>query len=207
MIPVRRVEGVAVALRRDNVDTDQLLPARFLKVPRQQGYGGFLLHDLRHDAEGRPVAGMPLNDPAQAGAKVLVARRAFGVGSSREAAVYALVDFGIGAVVAASFGDIFAANAANNGLITAEVAEADIEALLAAVAAEGAAVVDLESCTVTSGRLTAPFTIDPVRRTRLLNGWDDLDLTLSHCDAVTAFVAADRIARPWAQEIPEVPGR
>ncbi|MTW17189.1 3-isopropylmalate dehydratase small subunit [Rhodoplanes serenus] len=207
MTPVRRVEGVAVALRRDNVDTDQLLPARFLKVPRQQGYGGFLLHDLRHDAEGRPVDGMPLNDPAHAGAKVLVARRAFGVGSSREAAVYALVDFGIGAVVAASFGDIFAANAANNGLITAEVAEADIEVLLAAVATEGTAVVDLESCMVTSGRLTAPFTIDPVRRTKLLNGWDDLDLTLSHHDAVTAFVAADRIARPWAQEIPEVSGR
>ena len=198
MQPLRRIEGVAVALRRDNVDTDQILPARFLKIPRAQGLGDYLFRDLRVDADGRARPGFPLDDPARAAASVLVARKAFGVGSSREAAVYALVDSGIRCVVATSFGDIFAGNAAGNGLLAAVVSEADIATLLDAVEATGRAAVDLEACTVQAGNHTIAFTIDPVRRTKLLNGWDDLDLTQSYRAAIEAFAAKDRSERPWA---------
>jgi 3-isopropylmalate/(R)-2-methylmalate dehydratase small subunit len=198
MQPFVKLEGVAVALPLDNVDTDQLLPARFLKVPRSQGYGPLLLHDLRFGADGQPRAGFPLNDPSRAGAQILVARRAFGVGSSREAAVYALVDFGIRCVVATSFGDIFAGNAANNGLLAAVVGENEIERLLAAVEKDGRARVDLETCTVCAGESSLSFAIDPVRRIKLINGWDDLQLTMSYKDSIDAFAVADRLRRPWA---------
>jgi 3-isopropylmalate/(R)-2-methylmalate dehydratase small subunit len=198
MEPLVRLEGAAVALPLDNVDTDQLLPARFLKVPRSQGLGPLLLHDLRFTPDGQPHAGFPLNDPARAGARILVARRGFGVGSSREAAVYALVDFGIRCVVATSFGDIFAGNAANNGLLAAVVGEAEIERLLAAVEKHVCARVDLEACTISAGETLLSFAIDPVRRIKLLNGWDDLQLTMSYREAIDAFVAADRLRRPWA---------
>jgi 3-isopropylmalate/(R)-2-methylmalate dehydratase small subunit len=198
MEPVRRVEGVAVALPLANLDTDQIIPARFLKRRREEGYGDALFHDLRHDTEGSARPGFPLDDPARAGAKILVTRRGFGVGSSREAAVYALIDYGILCVIAPSFGDIFAGNAVNNGLIAAIVTEADLEELLEAVAAGGRVSVDLEASTIVAGNLSIGFAIDPVRRTKLLNGWDDLDLTLSHRAEIDAFAAADRARRPWA---------
>src|SRR6266700_1833915 len=105
MEKVSRIEGIAVPLPLANVDTDQIIPARFLKLPRSGGYGQRLFNDLRHDADGNPRPGFPLDDPRRAGAKILVARRGFGVGSSREAAVYALIDHGIRCVIAPSFGD------------------------------------------------------------------------------------------------------
>ena len=129
MQPFRKLDGVAVALRRDNVDTDQVIPARYLKVSRAEGLGDALFRDLRFDASGKPRPDFPLNDPARKGTSVLIGRRNFGVGSSREAAVYALVDYGIRCVVATSFGDIFAGNAVNNGLVAAIVTEEDVEKL------------------------------------------------------------------------------
>lgn len=198
MEPFRRLTAVACPFPLSGVDTDQLIPARFMSRSRAEGYGGFLLHDLRFDEAGRPRPEFPLNDPARAGARILVARRNFGGGSSREAAAYALVDYGIRCVLAPSFGDIFAGNAANNGLLPAQVSEADAERLLHALGAGLQEItVDLEARTVTAGTLTLAFTIDPVLRTKLLNGWDDLDLTASHADAIAAFAAADRLRRPW----------
>jgi len=117
---------------------------------------------------------------------VLIGRKNFGVGSSREAAVYALVDYGIRCVVATSFGDIFAGNAVNNGLVAAIVSEEDIEKLLSAVEQTGKAEVDLEEQTIKSGNYVVPFTIDPARRMRLLNGWDDLDLTKQYKSRIDA---------------------
>ena len=199
MQPFTRLTAVACPLPLASVDTDQLIPARFMKRSRAEGYGGHLLHDLRFDAEGRPRAGFALNDPRWTGAQVLVARRNFGAGSSREAAVYALVDFGIRCVVAPSFGDIFASNAVNNGLLPARVGEADAEALLRALQDGMDEVsVDLEARRILAGSFDAAFEIDPVWRTKLLNGWDDLDLTLSHADRIAAFAARDRALRPWA---------
>jgi 3-isopropylmalate/(R)-2-methylmalate dehydratase small subunit len=188
--PLRRVEGLAAALPAANIDTDQLIPARFMKEPRQpEGYGRFLLHDLRA-AGADPLAGAPV---------ILVAGPNFGCGSSREAAVYALVDFGVRCVIAPGFGDIFAANAANNGLLAASVDETDAAALLA-VLAEGPQpfAVDLETRRIAAPGLDLGFAVDDATRAKLLNGWDDIDLTESHGPAIAAFAEADAARRPWA---------
>jgi 3-isopropylmalate/(R)-2-methylmalate dehydratase small subunit len=200
MKPFKTLDAVACPLPQSNVDTDQLIPARFMKRSRADGYGGFLLYDLRFDETGAPKADCPLNDSARQGAQILISRRNFGSGSSREAAVYALVDYGINCVIAPSYGDIFASNSVNNGLLPAVVSEEDCEALLAGLQ-DGAetATVDLETLTIRCANLVVPFTVDPVWRTKLLNGWDDIDLTRSHADAITAFAAADRERRPWMQ--------
>jgi 3-isopropylmalate/(R)-2-methylmalate dehydratase small subunit len=188
----RVVTALACPLPRSGVDTDQLIPARFMKRSRAEGYGDYLLHDQRFDAEGRPRADFPLNDPARQGAHILVARRNFGGGSSREAAVYALVDYGFRCVIAPSFGDIFSSNAVNNGLLPARVSEEDAETLLALLAGGQAELtVDLESCVIRCGNRSFDFTVPPVWRTKLLNGWDDIDLTLSHREEIARF-AADR---------------
>ena len=197
MEPFRRLEAIACPLPLSGIDTDQLIPARFMSRSRAEGYGGFLLHDLRFDADGQPKPDFPLNDPARAGARIIVTRRNFGGGSSREAAAYALVDYGIRCVIAPSFGDIFTGNAVNNGLLPARVSEEEAEALLAFLETGRELTVDLDATTITAGELTIGFAIDPVRRVKLLNGWDDLDLTLSHGDAIAAFAEADRARRPW----------
>lgn len=192
-----RHQGRAVALPLENVDTDQLIPARFMSASRAEGYGDYLLHDMRLDAEGRPDPDMPLN--RHPGASILIARRNFGCGSSREAAVYALVDAGFRAVIAPSFGDIFAGNAVNNGLLPARVTEDEAEALIAALAGGSAdAAIDLEAGTVTLGNLRVGFDLDPVRRTKLINGWDDIDLTLVDAGRIAGFRDRRRGAVPWA---------
>ncbi len=191
-----RHQGLGVGLPFENIDTDQLIPARFMSAPRSEGYGKFLLHDLRHDGDGAAIPDFPLDDPAATGASILVARRNFGGGSSREAAVYALVDGGFRVVIAPSFGDIFAGNAVNNGLLPARVTEADADALLAAM--PGDLAIDLDRCTVTAGNVVIDFEIDPVWRTKLINGWDDIDLTRAHEREIRDFIAARRAARPWA---------
>ncbi|MFD2184871.1 3-isopropylmalate dehydratase small subunit [Rhodoplanes azumiensis] len=198
MQPFRRLDdAVACPLPLANVDTDQLIPARFMKQPRAAGYGGFLLHDLRFEVDGSS-RGLSLDDPAFAGAGVLVARRNFGSGSSREAAVYALVDFGFRCVIAPSFGDIFASNAVNNGLLPARVDAAAAERLLDHATAGRRVAVDLETRTIRVDGETMPFAIDEVWRTKLLNGWDDIDLTLSHTAAIRAFSAERAVLFPWS---------
>src|SRR5215831_4316964 len=170
-----RLVTKACPLLLANVDTDQILPARFLKLPRSSELGRVLFHDLRRDAEGNERPDFPLNRPVWRDARVLVAGRNFGGGSSRKAAVYALYEAGIRCVVAPSFGDIFAQNAVKNGLLTAVLSEADVAELGAAIAA------------------------DPVSRNQLFNGWDDVDLTDSYAARIAAFKATDRERRPWAR--------
>lgn len=198
------LDGIACPLGLASIDTDQLIPARFMKRPRSEGYGRFLLHDLRFTPEGQPVGGFALDDARHAGAGILVARRNFGTGSSREAAVYALRDFGIRCVIAPSFGDIFASNAVKNGVLPATVSEADAETLLAMLAASSAPrlVVDLETCTIAAGNSRLGFSIDPVRRLQLLNGWDDIDLTDRHGDEIASYRSRRMAEAPWV-----VPGR
>lgn len=181
--------ATAVGLSVENIDTDQLIPARFMAQPRSAGYGGFLLHDLRGP-------GFPLDAPEARGAAILVAGRNFGCGSSREAAVYALVDAGFRAVIAPSFGDIFASNAVNNGLLPAR---ADTAALLEAL--PGPAAIDLAAQTVGIGGHLAAFDIDPVWKLKLMNGWDDIDLTASHRDRIAAFARTRRADAPWLWDL------
>ena len=196
-----RLTARACPLDVANLNTDQLLPARFLKLPRAAGLGTALLRDLRFDAEGRERPDFPLKRPAWRDARILVGARNFGCGSSREAAVYALYDYGIRCVTAPSFGDIFAGNAAQNGLLTAIVADDEAAALtrLLDEKPDAPVTVDLEQQTIECGGETLRFTIDPVRRTRLLNGWDDVAMTESYMSAIAAFKAADRTRRPWAR--------
>jgi 3-isopropylmalate/(R)-2-methylmalate dehydratase small subunit len=177
-----------------NVDTDQLIPARFMKRSRAEGYGGFLLHDLRFDETGQPRPDFILNRPEHAAARILIARRNFGTGSSREAAVYALWDYGVRCVIAPSFGDIFASNAVKNGLLPAIVNETDMETLLSDA---GDFTIDVVAMTITSSQHSIPFTIDPVRRLQLLNGWDDIDLTRRHTADIAAFRKAHQLSQPW----------
>jgi 3-isopropylmalate/(R)-2-methylmalate dehydratase small subunit len=195
-----RIEATACPLPAENIDTDQILPARYLKLPRKGEHGKVLFYDLRFDAAGRECPDFPLNLSCWRNAGIIVSGRNFGGGSSREAAVYALYDFGIRCVVAPSFGDIFSQNATKNGLLTAVVSEAESAALVAALSREPAlaVTVDLEAQSILCGKLHYKFTIDPARRTRLLNGWDDLDVTNSFREQIAAYKAADRTARPWS---------
>ncbi|WP_165224301.1 3-isopropylmalate dehydratase small subunit [Affinirhizobium pseudoryzae] len=201
----KSLDAIACPLPLSGIDTDQLIPARFMKRSRADGYGDYLLHDLRFDESGQPRPDCPLNMPRWQGAKILVTRRNFGSGSSREAAVYALADYGFACVIAPSFGDIFASNAVNNGVLPATVTEEDGEALLAGLeSGDGTARVDLETCEIWAANLVIPFRIDRVWRTKLLNGWDDIDLTMSHSSAIEAFQAQDSLTRPWL--VPTVHG-
>lgn len=198
MQPFTKLDAVACPLGLVNVDTDQLIPARFMSRSRKDGYGGILLHDLRFAPDGSPRE-LILDDPRYLGAHIVVARRNFGTGSSREAAVYALADFGIRCVIAPSFGDIFAANAVKNGVLPATVTDDAAEKLLAYLAkTEPRLAVDLDAQTIRAGSNAFPFTIDPVRRLQLLNGWDDLDLTLRHNADIAAYRARHESEAPWA---------
>lgn len=195
-----RLSAKVCPLPQPNVNTDQILPARYLKWPRARGLGTVLFADLRFDAKGNERPDFPLNLPVLRDAKILVAGRNFGSGSSRENAVYAIYDHGLNCVIAPSFGDIFAQNAVKNGLLTAVVSEHDAAELVAAVTADPQreVTVDLEQQTVVCGNRTYSFSIDPVSRNQLLNGWDDVELTESYKAQISAYRASDRLRRPWA---------
>ncbi len=189
--------GQMLALPLDNVDTDQLIPARYMSVPRSEGYGDYLLHDLRKDDAGQQREDFPLNRHPEA--SILLAGRNFGSGSSREAAVYALVDAGIRAVIAPSFGDIFASNAVNNGLLPARISPEDAARLTASLGDQTAeAEIDLTTSTIRTADLTVPFALDDTWRTKLINGWDDIDLTLQHTDDIETYKHNRRQTAPWA---------
>jgi 3-isopropylmalate/(R)-2-methylmalate dehydratase small subunit len=191
--------GVACPLALTNIDTDQLIPGRFLKLKRGADLGRVLLHDLRF-SDDREVAAFPLNQVPWRAATVLVARRNFGCGSSREAAVYALEEFGIRAVLAPSFGDIFASNAVKNGVLPVVLSEPLIDELLATLQAKPELPVhlDLEALTAGWGNRVEPFAIDAAWREQLLNGWDDLEVTRARRADIVNFKARDAVARPWA---------
>lgn len=192
-----RHSGQAVALPLANVDTDQLIPARFMSVPRADGYGDFLLHDLRRDGQGALRTDIPLN--RHKGASVLVAGRNFGSGSSREAAVYALVDAGFRAVIAPSFGDIFAGNAVNNGLLPARIEDAACEALLTLLGDGTAhATLDLNTSTIGITGTTLTFALEESWRTKLINGWDDIDLTQQYASRISQYKDIRHQTASWA---------
>jgi len=195
-----RLTATACPLDVANLNTDQLLPARYLKWPRSAGIGKVLLQDLRLDSDGRERPDFPLNRPAWRGAKIIIGGRNFGCGSSRESAVYALYDYGIRCVVAPSFGDIFSGNAVQNGLLTAIVSDDDSAEIIAAInqTPSQPVTVDLDQQSITCGNRNYRFSIDPVRRLRLLNGWDDIALTERFRAQISAFKAKDQMQRPWA---------
>lgn len=184
--------GAAVPLRRSNVDTDQIIPAVYLKRVTRTGFEDGLFSAWREDP------GFVLNDPAYAGATILVAGNEFGTGSSREHAVWALRDWGFRVVIAPRFGDIFRGNSLKQGLLTVELPIDAVEALWARSEADPAAevTVDLAAREVRAGASTWGFELDDFLRWRLLEGLDDIGLTLLHADAVTAFEATRPVYQP-----------
>ncbi len=195
-----KLTGAACPINQANLNTDQILPARYLKWTRAMGIGKVLFQDLRFDADGNEKPDFPINKPAWRNARIVVGARNFGCGSSREAAVYALYDYGIRCVIAPSYGDIFSGNAVQNGLVTAIVSDDEAAEIMDKLSQmpELPVTVDLEQQTIVCGNVTYNFSIDPVRRMRLLNGWDDIALTGSYRDRIAAFKTADRARRPWA---------
>ncbi|RXZ48129.1 3-isopropylmalate dehydratase small subunit [Agromyces binzhouensis] len=193
------VTGVAVPLRRSNVDTDQIIPAVFLKRVTKTGFEDALFSAWRQDPE------FVLNRPAFAGAEILIAGPDFGTGSSREHAVWALRDYGFKVVVSSRFGDIFRGNSGKQGLLAAQVAYEDIERLWEAIEAQPgiAATVDLVERTVSIGSLTVAFDIDDYTRWRLLEGLDDIGLTLRDEQAISDFEATRAGWRPTTLPIRE----
>jgi 3-isopropylmalate/(R)-2-methylmalate dehydratase small subunit len=194
------LQAIAVPMATPDIDTDQIIPARFLRKPRSAGLASYLFHDLRFAPDGSEQPDFVLNQPAWRAARILVANSNFGCGSSREYAVNALMDFGFRAVIAPSFGDIFRGNALTNGLLAIILPEADVAALREALAAQPGATmtVDLAAQTVTGpdGRQHA-FAIDPFRKRCLLEGVDELDVTLSEREAIAAFERAQAEEMPW----------
>jgi len=192
MEKVSVVTGVAVPLERANVDTDQIIPAVFLKRVTKTGFEDALFYAWRQDPD------FVLNQPAFSGARVLFAGPDFGTGSSREHAVWALRDYGFDVVLSPRFGDIFRGNSGKQGLLTGQISEETLEAAWAAIRANPGieATVDLVAKTVTIGDHTASFEIDDYTRWRLLEGLDDIGLTLRDEAHITQFEARRENWRP-----------
>lgn len=194
-----RLTATACPLNMANIDTDQLLPARFLKVSRSAGLGKLLLHDLRLDSDGNERPDFPLNRASWRNARIVVGGSNFGGGSSREAAVYALYDYGVRCVIAPSFGDIFAQNSIKNGLLPAVASAADAAEIAAMLERHPDldVTVDLEAQSVTCGNYAFKFSIPASWRDQLLNGWDEIDLTRSYKRQIDGFREARQHSEPW----------
>ena len=200
MEPFTTVTATAAPLDLANVNTDQIFPARFIKKPRAVGYAQFTFHDLRRDDSGEIRDDFPLNQDRFRDAKILVADANFGCGSSREGAVYTLQDYGIRAVIAPSFGDIFAANCLKNGVLTVILPGRIVAGLrmdLHRVDDPGLTI-DLEAETITApGGKTLDFSPDPFQKDCLLRGLNEIDLSLEFVDRIAAYEATRDERFPW----------
>jgi len=199
MTPITTLTGTAIALPRANVDTDQIIPARFMSRSRNEGYGEQCFYDLRFDEAGAPRADFPLKDLAQAPG-ILVAGDNFGCGSSREAAVYALLDYGIAAVIAPSFADIFRSNAGKNGLLTIALDVKTVQSLTDMLTDQPdiPAEINLPAQRLVIGPHALDFKIDGGLKHRLINGLDDLAATLQDLPRIEDFESRYYAAHPWA---------
>jgi 3-isopropylmalate/(R)-2-methylmalate dehydratase small subunit len=192
MQPFRKHSGVVVPLDKVNVDTDQIIPKQFLKRIERTGFGEFLFYDWRFSGNGEKVADFVLHAPRYAKASILVAGKNFGCGSSREHAVWALADYGFRAVIASSFADIFSNNSLKNGFLTVRLSDEQVaEITRRAEEIDGYELtVDLEALRVEDGRgFSASFAMDEFSRHCLLNGLDDIGLTLQHDAGIVAYEA------------------
>ena len=193
----KTLTSTVAPLDRTNVDTDQIIPKQFLKRIERTGYGGFLFFDWRQTPEGKPVPEFVLNDPRYRDAKILVAGKNFGCGSSREHAAWALQDYGFDAIIAPSFGDIFRTNAGKIGMLAIALPADEVERLMESVDLDSGSEmrVDLERRVIVApdGREVA-FDFDETTRHRILHGLDEIALTLQHEDAITAYETAHGLA-------------
>lgn len=194
MEPIRKHSGVVYPINRGNIDTDQIIPKQFLKRIERQGFGQFLFYHWRFDDDGNPREDFSLNKPKYKDASILVAGENFGCGSSREHAPWAIQDFGFRVVIAPSFADIFYNNCTKNGILPVKLTEAETQTLMQLAEAEIQEItVDLENQKVfAAGGFEANFDIPPYQKEMLLNGWDEIAVTLTHEDKITQFENAGR---------------
>ena len=202
MQPFTVLTAVAAPLEIAKIDTGMILPGRYMRRHRRPGhdYGEAFLYDLRFDDKGQPRADFPTNQPAYRDAKILVTDQDFGCGSSREGAAFAVMDFGLQALVGVSFGEIFQGNCIQNGIVAVTLPETAIHDLWRQLREKPGAeiTIDLPNQTVTApdGNLHG-FDISPLRKDRLVRGIDDIDVTLEYRDAIEAFETRRRAAVPW----------
>ncbi|MEE9317479.1 MAG: 3-isopropylmalate dehydratase small subunit [Rhodospirillales bacterium] len=194
------ITGVAAPLNMINVDTDMVIPKQFLKSIKRTGFGKSLFFEMRYDADGNEIADFVLNQPQYRDAKILVAGENFGCGSSREHAPWALLDFGITCVIAPSFADIFYNNCFKNGILPIVVSKDDLDKLMddAERGANAPLTIDLESQTIKGpdgGEIK--FEIDEFKKHCLLNGLDDIALTMEHADKISSFEDGQKTTQPW----------
>jgi len=190
MQPFTTHTGLVATMDRANVDTDQIIPKQFLKRIERTGYGPFLFYDWRYFDDGKtPNPAFELNQPKAAGATILLARRNFGCGSSREHAVWAIENYGFKVVIAPTFADIFYNNCFKNGVLPIKLSEQQVEQLFQKASGGGYRLtVDLNACRLSDAQgCSLPFAVDESRRHCLLNGLDDIALTLQHADKIAAF--------------------
>ena len=196
-----KLTGIAAPMPLVNIDTDMIIPKQFLKTIQRSGLGKNLFDEMRFDREGNEVADFVLNQPAYRSAEILVAGDNFGCGSSREHAPWALLDFGIRCVISTSFADIFFNNCFKNGILPIILPQAEVDVLMADArkGADARVTVDLEAQTVTtSDGQSFGFAVDPHRKHCLMNGLDDIGLTLEKAAAIDSFEAKVATLRPWA---------
>ena len=196
-----KLTGIAAPMPLVNIDTDMIIPKQFLKTIQRSGLGKNLFDEMRYDREGNEIADFVLNQPAYRSAEILVAGDNFGCGSSREHAPWALLDFGIRCVISTSFADIFFNNCFKNGILPIILPQAEVDVLMADArkGANARVTVDLEAQTVTtSDGQSFGFAVDPHRKHCLINGLDDIGLTLEKAAAIDSFEAKVATLRPWA---------
>lgn len=197
MLPFTTLNAIAAALPIENVDTDMIIPKQFLKTIKRTGLKEGLFYEMRFDVNGRPKEGFVLDREPYTHAQILISGKNFGCGSSREHAPWALLDFGIRCVIASSFADIFYNNCFKNGILPITLTEDAVAALMQTALAGQKLLVDLPAQTITAVNHSFSFELDPFRKHCLLNGLDDIGLTLQKLDSIAAFETQQRIQTPW----------
>lgn len=203
MLDLTRIEGIAAPLPTPNLDTDQIMPKQFLRGIDKSGLAKGLLYDMRYDGQHQPRAGFVLNRPEYAGTSILVGGSNFGCGSSREHAVWGLQQYGIRAIIASSYGEIFYSNAMNNRLLLVMLPEDQVQAIMADAAdpATSQVAIDVERMTVKSRSVETTFTLSERHRHMFLEGLDMIGATLAMRERIDAFQQRHWAARPWLKDI------
>lgn len=197
MHPFTTLTAIAAPLPRDNVDTDLIIPKQFLTTVKRTGLAKGLLYDLRYDADHKKIEDFVLHQAPFDKAGILIAGINFGCGSSREHAPWALLDFGIRSVIAPSFADIFYNNCFKNGILPVKLPKEHVDTLMGYAKTGGQVTVDLEKQQVIAGNDTFPFDVEPFRKHCLMNGLDDIGLSLQKLDAIAAYEKKQKEKTPW----------
>lgn len=200
MQPFKTLSGIAAPLPIDNVDTDMIIPKQFLKTIKRTGLKEGLFYEMRYTVEGKKIEDFILHQAPYDHAQILVGGMNFGCGSSREHAPWALLDFGIRVIIAPSFADIFFNNCFKNGMLPVVLPKEQVDTLMGYAKTGGTMTTDLEKQTVSAGNHQFKFDVEPFRKHCLMNGLDDIGLTLTKLDAISGYESKQKQTTPWLAE-------